>query len=122
MELVLWGDGSAEVETIPNCKDRFKLEILTPVKILNQTQTVSVDVAPSSLSARSVLERSNGLIPLPEVWWEASFKVVTYFLLVDPAPTLGTWSDSPPGNLKNFPFKAFNASARSTRRPLGLFL
>jgi hypothetical protein len=37
LELVLWGDGSTKVEAIPNCKDGFELEILAPVKVLNQT-------------------------------------------------------------------------------------
>ena len=37
LELVLWSHGSAKVETIPDRKDGFELEILAPMKILNQT-------------------------------------------------------------------------------------
>lgn len=88
LELVLWSYGSTKVETIPNCKDGFELEILAPVKILNQTQTVGVDVAPSAFSARSVLQRTNCLVPLPEVWRKAPLKVVTCFLSA--YPTLNT--------------------------------
>jgi len=37
LELILWSDGSAKVEAIPNCKDGLKLEVLAPVKVFNQT-------------------------------------------------------------------------------------
>jgi len=37
LELVLWSDRSAEVETIPNRKDGFELEIFAPVQVFNQT-------------------------------------------------------------------------------------
>jgi hypothetical protein len=75
--LVLGSHGSAKVETVPNGKDGFELKIFAPVKVLNQTKTVGVLVAPSAGSARSVLERTNGLIPLPEVWWVITLEVVS---------------------------------------------
>lgn len=84
-ELILWSHWAAKVEAIPNSKNRLKLEILTPVEILNQTQTIGVLVAPSARSARSVLERTDGLVPLPEVGWGVSFEVVTCILSALPS-------------------------------------
>jgi hypothetical protein len=75
--LVLWCYGSTEVETVPNSEDGFELKIFAPVKVLDQTKTVSVLVAPSASSTRSILKRTNGLIPLPEVWWVITLKVVS---------------------------------------------
>jgi hypothetical protein len=77
LKLVLWCYGSTEVETVPNSKDRFELKIFAPVKVLDQTKTVGVLVAPSAGSTRPVLQRTNGLIPLPEVWWVVTFEVVS---------------------------------------------
>jgi hypothetical protein len=77
LELILWGHGSAEVEAIPNCKDGFELKILAPVEILNQTETVGVLITPRTGSTRSVLERTNGLVPLPEVWGVVTLEIVS---------------------------------------------
>lgn len=120
-ELILWSHWPAEVETVPNSEDRLKPKILAPVQVLDQTQPIGVLIAPCARSARSVLERTNGFVPLPEVWWGITLEVVAYILSA--LPGCNAWlSDLPPGKRRNFPFNAARASAISTRRPLGLFL
>lgn len=79
-ELILWSHWSAKVESIPNSKNRLETEIFAPVKVLNQTQPIGVLVTPSAGSARSVLERTNGLVPLPKVWWGVALKIVACIL------------------------------------------
>jgi hypothetical protein len=77
LELVLRCYRSTKVETVPNGKDGFELKIFAPVKVLNQTETVSVLVPPSSSSTRSVSKGTNSLVPLPEVWWVITLEVVS---------------------------------------------
>lgn len=121
LKLILWSHWSAKIETVPDSKNRLKPKILAPVEVLDQAQSIGVLVTPGSRSARSILERTDRLVPLPKVWWRVTLKVVACILSAVSSCNIQC-SDLPPGKRRNFPFRACNASARSTRRPLGLFL
>jgi hypothetical protein len=43
----------------------FKVHILSPLKVLQDSETVGLLIAPDTLEARTVAERSKGILPVP---------------------------------------------------------
>jgi hypothetical protein len=60
----------------PNAHDPSDVEVLEPVKVLHQAESIGIDVRPVSLATWSLGKRSDGLVPLPSLGDDLSLEVV----------------------------------------------
>ena len=59
LKVLLWGKTAVERETGPDTQNDLEIHVLGPFKILHETETISLLVAPDALETRAVTKRAN---------------------------------------------------------------